>query len=360
MLAGFLLQSAAESEQFDGQDVFRTIFLTWSVQCILNGIITFRIFVRGELMQALWDFVQDSCEQDGDKCWKYFSSERLKRRRIRSIVYAALGWAFNLLFVGIFGFASFGPSAQAQEMASVLCEPFDCTTEVLVVNFIVIFIQDISWVFPIIFYISVCGAIRSWFGDTVKELDHHMQLKKHAGVTKFPANLPQIKAHHSRMCELTAALDSDFKWLAFFSFATNIPLLCFLILEFTRIPIPSSIILPFTMGLWLAGCCFIVVVVCLSGARLQSKALDPIQALFDFPTDDATSNQLTQLNLFVRRLTHGEVGISVGGIFLITTNVLLTILTAVVTYTIVVLELAPEGGGDHMVNATEVPALMMM
>jgi len=356
MIIGNGLQSAEEIESFDGKDVFRTLFTVWGLQCLLNGIVIFRLVMRGVFLKSFWTFVNDSVEATGDDCSHFFSAARQKQRQRHSLIYALVGWLYIAGFVALFALANFGPwkHHQTAELAVVLCEPLEVTPFLLTLNFLCIFILNISWIFPVMFFATIVGQLRDWYTDITEVAADYLAQSR--TIVSFPEHFQCIKAHYGRLCSLVDDVDTDFRFLAFVSYATNIPLSCFLILEISRISTESKL-LTSVIASWLGAAAFSIAAISVSGSRLHEQSQKPLDSLYDMPTEGGNSSQLAQLRQFTMRLIHSPPGISVGGLFAVTYNAFLTVVTAIGSYSFLAIELAPADDGGHMgefsANATE-------
>ncbi|XP_025083928.1 uncharacterized protein LOC112557967 isoform X3 [Pomacea canaliculata] len=72
---------------------------------------------------------------------------------------------------------------------------------------------------------------------------------------------------------------------------------------------------------------------------LQEQAKAPLQTLLRVQSASKNPQHAAELNLFIQTIIHGNVGISVMDLFVITKGTILTIVSVVVSYFFVIIQL---------------------
>ncbi|XP_025083926.1 uncharacterized protein LOC112557967 isoform X1 [Pomacea canaliculata] len=90
---------------------------------------------------------------------------------------------------------------------------------------------------------------------------------------------------------------------------------------------------------WFSVCAIVFLATSVLCSRVESKAKAPLQTLLRVQSASKNPQHAAELNLFIQTIIHGNVGISVMDLFVITKGTILTIVSVVVSYFFVIIQL---------------------
>uniref|UniRef100_A0A914UJ83 Uncharacterized protein n=1 Tax=Plectus sambesii TaxID=2011161 RepID=A0A914UJ83_9BILA len=77
------------------------------------------------------------------------------------------------------------------------------------------------------------------------------------------------------------------------------------------------------------------------------KPLDALFKLYNREVIQVSSTDMQRFHMFVEQMTHSDISISGGGFFIVTRSMLLTIVSVIVSYFLIILQFAMEQNSDH-------------
>ncbi|KAK7113526.1 gustatory receptor for sugar taste 64f-like [Littorina saxatilis] len=307
----------------------RIIITFWYLQCALNATVMYKACSRQDQLQEFFRLSRDFC--------KKFPTHRpnqhqVKRLRRRTTVTVAISWIFNVLNVLIVVVSFSELNEDFVRNTILFTDPFGTSIPSKVFAIFLLFFASSSWTFPITFSCAAASYVRLRFNTLTVNLETAVTGSK----TYFPLELEVYRRQHLQLCACVRVLDRTLQRLIMTSYVTNVPLTCFIMYRLVVSP-PQA----FELGMlifWLVVNCLNVFFISVWAALVHESACSPVDCLYEVFTSGATQEHLTQLQLFVSRVTGPSVGFTAMGIVTVTKEMVLTLCGILITYFVLLLQ----------------------
>ncbi len=236
--------------------------LIWSWQCFSNAVIVFWICHK-DIVLSLIIHKQKYFERSTERhAWKAL----VKRQSKMVLTLVSISWLFLLLNAVYILFSLFGPYVDlSQCMEAIIVDPLpkNCITKMIFLVFH--FLDTAAWVFPTTFYCIISNILNSWFTLCTENLKKTIQKSPN----RFPDMFEEIRKNHFELCQAVSTTDNSLKYISILTYASNIPIVCFLLYELLTTSMNG-----FSIGLsifWMTVDAWIVIVLSLTSAFLHEK-----------------------------------------------------------------------------------------
>ncbi|XP_035827664.1 uncharacterized protein LOC101849397 isoform X2 [Aplysia californica] len=151
-----------------------------------------------------------------------------------------------------------------------------------------------------------------------------------------PRRLQQLRERHLVLCETVEVLDRSFCVILAFIYGVSIGLCCVLLYDLINIHMDLSV--AFVICFWLACVTTMMGVTTYFVAQVNEAMHAVAYDIQTVQTDGITSQDHTQLQLFLAKLNGPSMGFTVLGMVTVTKEFMLTIFSLILTYAVILLQ----------------------
>ncbi|XP_041460494.1 uncharacterized protein LOC121411727 [Lytechinus variegatus] len=329
-------------------------YLCWYVQNATTNTVLFLACYRTCKIQRFFSYWQNPSAERHRVDFDHRSVDTqspkprcmLQRKKFKKVgILAALGgWFFVLGSYPVSMYFTFGYHG---EEFRIMCSPW--TSDIPCG-----FLQVISFFalachkFPVVYLCLICYVLSERFDSLTKAFKEENPL----GTCARADVLEETRRQHNILCFLTSQCDYIFSTLVAIVFATDIPLLIFLMYDIYFNSDSSSTFTTALSAYWGISNMLNILLISWFCSMLNEKAHSLRRHVYELHVD-ASDTRTSHIHLLlVSRLNGPNIGLSFIGFFTITRNVILTIAGFVLTYFTLLIDLGPEKSHDLCNNAT--------
>ncbi|CAC5374082.1 unnamed protein product [Mytilus coruscus] len=244
---------------------FKLVHFTWVTLCFFNSASLFYVSYKPEGLRAFYHQWNKSRESAFTH-FRITTKTRTTKFKVTSyIIIAFILLTFNVVSVGTIMFAGLGSASDS--FSIVFSAPFIPTTTVKGCIYFTIIIDDIAWIFPVIFFLLICSILNDDMETYNKFISQ--QTKDRNG--KIGKDITQLRLVHLELCKTISRLDSSFSWLLFTWFVLNIANGCFI--AFVLLNSSYDIFGTTMLVFWLIVSCVYIGATSISAAILHEKVI---------------------------------------------------------------------------------------
>ncbi|XP_077981992.1 uncharacterized protein LOC144437000 [Glandiceps talaboti] len=253
--------------------------------------------------------------------------------RRRSVVFTVLAVIYIIFHLIYRSYCIFGPNEWMNNSTVVFVAPFPDSLSIHACFLVVDVFECASWVYSIFFYILICLVIRNQFQLFDKRLDKAVIIayEKNGGM---PENFEELRCQHQELCVAVNHSNGGlFTYINVIAYGTMLPLVCFLLHQLLFSQTYADDISDIMMYvIWLISIFINVPLVSWTAAIVNTRAHAPLNKTYNISVNNATSEELLMLNMFMSRLNGIAVGYTIFDLVTITKPFILTIAGLGVTY----------------------------
>ncbi|KAL4238529.1 hypothetical protein ACF0H5_003236 [Mactra antiquata] len=208
----------------------------------------------------------------------------------------------------------------------LLTSPFGGSPATITVAMIVSFYASCVWVFPTFFVVMISKLLY----ETIHSYNKFSSVHCTKEGCHMADDIQRVRLLHANLCKLVNDLDGDLSWFYASSFTFSIGIAVFTLYQIMKTDLSTYELILFLF--WFCSQLAIATMLAIYAAFVNDEAHAPLDTIYHINVKDITLEKLTQLNLYLSKLTGTQVGFTVCGLLVITKEFILTISGVFLTY----------------------------